>query len=337
VPIRDLQERARELGRIRVGLTMERNGKRIPVKLDRFRLTTNSLNVAQHAAARYGGQVTPWEDGRQAWQLITEAKALPVIVPPGEPLSQWYELWGRGGCERRCDGERRVAGRGMEAGPCLCPADPGERMEAAGGAHPTACKPVSRLQVMLPELPDLGVWRYETHGYNGAVELGGTTRVLAATADRSYAIQAQLRVEERSVVRGGQTSRFPVVVLEVLQSLTELAAVTGGGEFAGALGTAPAAPAALTAGPTAVDNWPTARRTVAELRVAHEDPQSVANGVKQIAAGDREALYDLYRLTRAHPDWREEYVEDEPDPAPWLTLGQIIEREAARIEGRPQQ
>jgi hypothetical protein len=333
MPLRDLQERARELGRIRVGLTVERGGKRVPVKLDTFRLTTSSRNVADHAAKVFGGTVTPWVDGPQRWQLITEQAQLPVIVPPGEPLTQWYELWSGGGCQRRCDGEQMQPGRGLEAGPCQCPADLAERMELAGGARPRACKPTSRLQVMLPQLPDLGVWRYETHGYNGAAELGGTTRVLAAVADRSVAVQALLRIEERTVTRAGQTSKFPVVVIEVQQSLAELAAVTGGGgQFAGALGgTQPPAPAAIAAAVT--QQWPEARRTVAELLEDHASPQAVADAVKQIPAGDVLALNDLFRLTRAHPDWREEYVEDEPEPAPWLTLGQIIERERHRIEG----
>jgi hypothetical protein len=333
MPLRDLQERARELGRIRVGMTITRNGKTVPLKLDTFRLTTSSLNVANHAAAAFGGTVTPWVDGPQRWQLITEQAQLPVIVPPGEPLSQWYELWSGGGCQRRCDGEQRQAGRGMEAGPCLCPTDLGERMEQAGQKRPTACKPTSRLQVMLPQLPDLGVWRYETHGYNGAAELGGTTRVLAAVADRRLAVQALLRIEERTVVRGGQTSKFPVVVIEVQQSLAELAAVTGGGgQFAGALGGTPAPAAAAIGGPVR-QQWPEVRRTVAELQAEHAGPQDVANAVKQIAVGDVEALYDLFRLTRAHPDWREEYVEDEPEPAPWRQLSEIIAREQQRIEG----
>lgn len=336
MPLRDLQERARELGRIRVGLTVERGGKRVPVKLDTFRLTTSSRNVADHAAAAFGGTVTPWVDGAQRWQLITEQAQLPVIVPPGEPLTQWYEMWSGGGCQRRCDGVQRQAGRGMEAGPCLCPEDLGERMERAGQKRPTACRPTSRLQVMLPQLPDLGVWRYETHGYNGAAELGGTTRVLAAVADRSIAVQALLRIEERTVVRGGQTSKFPVVVIEVQQSLQELAAVTGGGgQFAGVLGGAPApAPAAI--GAAVVQQWPEARRTVAELRAEHAGPQHVADAAKRIPAGDVAALYDLFRLTRANPGWREEYVEDEPDPAPWRKLSEIIAREQERIEGARQ-
>lgn len=213
MPILDLQQRARELGRIRIGQVVSgSNGKLRPEKLDRFRLTSASKALLDQVAALYGGTVqewTPQNGGVPAWEVITTSMRLPVLVPP-QPVSQWYETWSGGGCQRRCDGLREV----LTDSPCICGPDPQERL----------CKPTTRLNVVLAEVEGVGVWRLETHGYYAAVELPSAAELLAAA--NGY-IRGHLALEERIVKREGKTKRFMVPTLEVGVTPAELMA--GGG------------------------------------------------------------------------------------------------------------
>src|SRR5688572_2796212 len=118
-----LQRRARELGRIRIGQVVKgSNGKTRPEKLDRFRLTAASKPLLEGVARLYGGSVAAWtpaNGGPSQWEVVTTSTRLPVLVPP-QPVSQFYELWSGGGCQRRCDGEREL----LSEKPCLCDPDP---------------------------------------------------------------------------------------------------------------------------------------------------------------------------------------------------------------------
>ena len=211
MPINDIQIRMRELGRIRTGNQVATgNGRKRPAKLETFRLTSASKDLMDAAALVYGGEVVPWESpaGRQ-WELITKTAVLSIIIPPGQALSQWYELWSGGGCQRRCDGEVET----LSDQPCLCPADRTERRELANDGQ--ACKPTTRLNVLLPELPDLGMFRLESHGYYAAVELAGTAQFLSMASASGMNIPAKLRLEQREKkVPGKPTNRYAVPVIE---------------------------------------------------------------------------------------------------------------------------
>ena len=104
MPILDLQKRARELGRIRIGQVVPTsNGKTRPEKLDRFRLTSASRPLLEKVAELYGGDVAEWTPqggGATAWEVVTNSTRLPIMVPP-QPVSQWYEFWTAGGCKHR--------------------------------------------------------------------------------------------------------------------------------------------------------------------------------------------------------------------------------------------
>src|SRR4051812_8068743 len=129
VPILTLQRQMRELGRIRTGIRT--GARKLPEKLDTFRLTSSSRELIERAAEAYGGEARPWENG---WEVVTEARSLDIVVPPGQVVTQWYELWTGGGCLRRCDGVTNV----LTMTPCACPADAAERVQLAGKGE--ACK-----------------------------------------------------------------------------------------------------------------------------------------------------------------------------------------------------
>lgn len=226
MPLLDIQRRAQQLGRIRIGQQVPTaNGKMRPAKLGTFRLTTASRTTADAVAAHFGGTVQQFTTARTAgqWEVITELAELPVMVPPVGALTQDYELWTAAGCARRCDSQiERISGEA-----CMCPADALARQAAAQRGE--ACKAMTRLNVMLPDLPGLGLWRLDTSGYYAAVELGGAADLLQQATARGLSIPAELAIEQREVRRPGQKPKqFPVPVLRVLPTLREMAEIGAG-------------------------------------------------------------------------------------------------------------
>jgi Recombination directionality factor-like len=198
----DLQRRLREIGRIRIGEQVPtQNGKTRPAKLETFRFTSRDRQVIEAAAAHWQGQVHEWAapDGQQ-WQVITQTSEIPVVVPPGDmSFSQAYEQWSKGGCKVRCDG------RWDHIADQACHCDPENR----------DCAIHTRLSVMVPELPGIGVWRLDTQGYYAAVELGGLVDICADASAQGRMLPARLRLEQRSIKRDGTTRRFAVPVLDL--------------------------------------------------------------------------------------------------------------------------
>lgn len=208
-----IQRRMMQLGRVRLG---EKGPRGEPKKLNSFRFTSASSELLEAVAAIHGGTVEPWQGAPDEgyFQVTTDATRLDIILPPvysdqdgapTVPYSQWFELWSAGGCARRCDGETEA----LSGKPCMC--DPEKRQEG----DPKMCKVVTRVSFMLPDLPGLGVWRIDSHGWNAAVELPGTLEVLAQAAQEMKFIPAVLAIQHRTKKSDGQTRRFIVPVIEL--------------------------------------------------------------------------------------------------------------------------
>lgn len=218
MPILTLQRRLREAGRIRIGQQVPTaDGKKMrPAKLERFRLTSADETAIAAAAELYGGQPHVWDGAPvgTVWELFTETTAMPVVIPPAaSAFSQYMEAWSGGGCVRRCDGEVEL----LSDVPCLCEAEP-----------EPLCKPTTRLSVILRDLPGLGVWRVESHGYYAATELAGTVEVCLQAATRGQLLPAVLRLEQRQVKRHGEPLRnFAVPVLDIQVTPGALGLVVG--------------------------------------------------------------------------------------------------------------
>lgn len=217
----DLQRRLVEVGRVRMGATDQAGGKRgRPIRLDNWRLTSRDKHRLEHAAHLYGGTVTSWDGHDGQYVLDTQTPELPIVLIPGQTITQWYELWSGGGCKRRCDGHTET----LADQPCMCPAYD-ERSELAKDGK--ACKPTTRLNVLLPEVPGIGCWRLETHGYYAAVELAGTAALLEEATRRGALLPARLRIDQRTQVRNGKTSRFPVPVVDIDVRVPEVLQIVG--------------------------------------------------------------------------------------------------------------
>jgi hypothetical protein len=221
MPILDLQMRMRQLGEIRIGHVVptgkvRRDGKpgTRPAKLDKFRFTSPSREILASVAELYGGEVKPWtpaNGGPSEFEVYSTASRLPVLIPPRDSVSQWYELYAGSKCQRRCDGVTEH----KSDRPCVC--NPEKR----------DCKITTRVNVMLRDVPALGQWLLITKGYYAAVTLPPAAELLAQAG--GY-VEGWLGMEEKSAIVDDKPARFMVPTLDVEITPKALMAgdVTGG-------------------------------------------------------------------------------------------------------------
>lgn len=218
VPIANISRRLPEAGRIRIGV---KSGKAMRA-LNTFRFTSHDHEALEQIAATYGGTVKPWSDPKAAegqFEVITEASEIRIVLPP-DPLggTPVYELWGGGGCERRCDGlSAQVVTKGPDGAemidvPCIC---------SAKGAM--ACDVKTRLTVILPEVRFGGVWRLESKSWNVAQEFPGMVDLIQSLQERNLT-RGILALKHRRSVTAGETHKFIVPVLGVDETVEALAA-----------------------------------------------------------------------------------------------------------------
>lgn len=213
------QRRLRELGRIRTGWSepyvKEGRELRRPVRSKTIVLTSAQRACLDAAAEVWGGTVERWQpqgNNPEVWRLVTDHDAIEAILPPGDPLNQAMEMWSGGGCVRRCDGQtEKITNK-----PCVCFAQFGadfHQQKPARGV-PQVCRPTSRLAVFL-DLPDLGLWRIETHSYYAMLEMAGTIDLIKAKVGPDAVIPVRLRIDPRSRLMDGKSSPYPVIVVEL--------------------------------------------------------------------------------------------------------------------------
>lgn len=287
VPIANLSRRIPEAGRIRTGVKAGKAMRALP----HFRFTSHDEEALGQIAAMYGGTVKPWSDPKAAagqFEVITEAAEIRVVLPP-DPLggTPVYELWGGGGCERRCDGlTAQVLQRGEDGleqvdVPCMC--------DAAGEM---SCRVITRLSVILPEVRFAGVWRLDTKSWNAAQELPGMVDMVQTMQGQGLAY-ATLALKHRRSVQAGKTNKFITPMLGIPASIEQLAAggsrltsITAGehlAETAGELGPgSPDDPDDGDAGePAATESAPgddaeVADGEIVDAEIVHDDAQVVA-------------------------------------------------------------
>lgn len=273
-----LQRQARELGRLRTGWSVpsdKPNGRPRPVKSKTWVLTSHAEHYASAAAEAWGGKVERWQpqgNGAQQFRVITERQSIDALLPPGDPLSQYNEMWSAGGCQRRCDGQTEQISRQ----PCLCVARFGEEWHLQKKG--TVCAATSRLNVILPDMPDLGVWRAETHSFYAANEWSGTVDMALTGTGGQGMVPVSLRIEPRTRVAGGQTKHFPVVVVEI-RGITPRQALSGPLTTALALD-----PSGAAAGRLALESGPSDRPDYLALAQAALTSDDVADVYRQAFA-----------------------------------------------------
>lgn len=213
MPILDIQRRLTQLGVIRLGRqvpTGKTNARGEPTfrpeKLDRFRITAPDENLVTAVADKYGGTPAAWRGpSGPEWEVITDAKAMPVLVPP-QRIDPNYEQWGKGFRARLCDGETER----LRGAACLCVQGPDGHAHdfVFGGLCECGvkreCKPTTRLSLMLAEIPGLGVWKLESHGRNAAAELPMTSDALETAPGPVPATLVVHFVEKKILLNAGK-------------------------------------------------------------------------------------------------------------------------------------
>ena len=212
--ISTIQRQARELGRLRTGtFNPDKGGKGAPERSKTWIVTSPYEHQIEAASALWGGTAEKWQpqgNGAPQWRVITQATVVEAILPPGDPVSQSYETWSKGGVQRRCDGtSESVSGQ-----PCICRATWGDEFHLQA-PRDAACKMTTRLNVILPQMPDMGVFRVETHSFYSANEITATVDIIRAATGPDRLVPINLRIEPRTRVAGGKTKHFPVIVAEL--------------------------------------------------------------------------------------------------------------------------
>lgn len=230
----DLQRRSLQIGELRIGTSVaSASGKgRTPKRLDTYRITTGSRATAEGAAAIYGGTVAPWSERKGMWEVITDRTELQVWVPPrGEAVDSWMEAWDGPRCLAKCDGKMMVR---PERKPCMCPhpadsSDPAQvqaarekRMSMAAMRPPQACRPMTRYNVSITELPGaLGVFKLVTASESAAVESADSGDLLALARERGVYLPAIARISWRTRIGDGKP--YPVPSLQIGASMQQIA------------------------------------------------------------------------------------------------------------------
>lgn len=180
MPMLDIQKRHAEVFRIRLG---DKAPSGAPQKLtDSMRVTSPNRSVVEAFATVYGGDVSAWE---QQWQVYLPVTALPVMILPGQSISQFWELYKKSVCERRCDGYTES----LSGQPCKCPEDITVRMQTRG-----ACRPMTRINVVCPEVAVVGAGSLVTHSMIAAETLPQSVAVAEAALSRGLMVPGMLRV-----------------------------------------------------------------------------------------------------------------------------------------------
>jgi hypothetical protein len=332
----DLQRRQQTTGRIRTGIRVktgkqDRNGKDItrPDKLNTLRFTSPSRPAVEAAALAFGGEVRPWENrGRNEWEVITKATETMVTIPPGaEAISTWYEKWSGGGCERRCDSQTEQ----KSGGPCLCApllerfegseAKAKERHRLSKMNPPQACHLKTRINVVLPDLPDVGVWRLDTGSFYAAGEMLGKVQIMEMCRENSLFLPARLWIDHRVEVSGGETKKYPVPVLELQATFRQVA--TGELQAAGWAGQLPPAPGeplkAITAARPVLQTAQPAR--TAQRTATTRSAQDIADAAMQ--ATTREDVRVLIAEAKQNGQGGEQVYSDQGDGEVWETLASL--------------
>ncbi len=196
MPILDLDRSIANSFRVRLGKRGEKGGLK-----GYLRATSASEKVISAIAKIYGRQVKNF-GGDYETAIPPELRI--GLVQSSETISQWYEQWGRAGNLRRCDGYWTTDGV-----PCVCKQE-----------EDMVCKPTTRLNFLLLDVPMLAFGRLDTRGMIAAKSLPSIVELMGQVQGQGM-IAANLRVVWRDTgarhyqtVQIDVTEERPVLSLE---------------------------------------------------------------------------------------------------------------------------
>jgi hypothetical protein len=167
------------VGRVRSGAQVQ--GR--PVALQEWRFTTGDPDVAAAVAERYGGTPAKWETTtEETLEVMTTAGSLDVVLTQ---IQSEFVLWGRNASApiRSCNGAEQ---KDDACSACVCPSDVRDHKEAARAG--TACQPSVRATFRLVDLPDLGLWRFNSASWQLAGAVNAAEEALAAAGGEAEGV-----------------------------------------------------------------------------------------------------------------------------------------------------
>lgn len=211
-----------ELGAIRFGHQVTNDkGKTYPVSLEKPRLTSSDRTVLENAAKvpSIGGEVKDWANqatGEAGYELYTEATSLDVMLPLGMGVTicdQVFERYARGFRVGWSDGYM-VHEVNQKHAWVDRPVD-GDELEGKDWSR------VTRLRLMLADVPGAGVWTLNTSSAYAAHELPAVIAYLAQmTVGAAEPVSARLtttgKTQRKIGPEGPETKKFryPVLIID---------------------------------------------------------------------------------------------------------------------------
>ncbi len=205
-PMLDLQRRHAEVFRLRFG--DQRGNNNAPRKLTKeMRVTSHGRDVVEAFTTVYGGTPQEWSSPKgPAWEAYLPITEIPVMVLPGQSITQWWERYKSSVCDRRCDGEvEQLSGEA-----CMCPATIEQRM-----GDRNACSPMTRVNIICSDVPVLGAGAFVSHGRTAAETLPQAIDIVEGLLERGVRVPAMLRIVEH---RGRR--HFVVPQIEIAGGVT---------------------------------------------------------------------------------------------------------------------
>ncbi|WP_201538648.1 recombination directionality factor, partial [Psychrobacter sanguinis] len=193
------------LGRISIGGTIEKNGKRIPTKDDQFTITSQVQGKEGWINHPLDTKFRQLSDGK--------LRKIPVRMLFNEPelnLRAEYTLFDRQTGRPVCvgDGEscKRRTQQGVETHPCPSP-------EVCPLAKGGACKPYGRLYVNISEDDELGSFVFRTTGFNSIRTLAARLNYFSAVSNNKLScLPLQLTLRGKSTT---QSYRTPIYYVDL--------------------------------------------------------------------------------------------------------------------------
>lgn len=207
------------IGRISIGSIVETRGKRLPVKLDYF-------SVTSQVQGKDGWINHPIFDELLKTSESEKLRSIPVRLLFSEPdlnLRTEYSLFDRQSGRPLCVGNgetcRRYTASGMQNLPCPSP-------DFCELAKSNACKPFGRLNVLIGDSDELGTFIFRTTGFNSIRSLIARLSYYRALSNNLLpCLPLELRLRSKSTTMSHRSAIY-YVDLTIREGLSLEAAIT---------------------------------------------------------------------------------------------------------------
>jgi hypothetical protein len=190
------------VGRISIGRVIKKNGKRLPEKDDQFTITTQVQN-------REGWMLHPFDEALRQKNEGDKLRCIPVRLAFNDPdlnLRAEYSCFdkkaGRPLCIGNGESYRRDGPEGLASYPCPSP----DLCEHAR----RGCKPYGRLNVLIGEGDDLGMFIFRTTSFNSIRTLAARMRYYQAVSGVLACLPLELKLRGKSTTQSHRSAIYYV-------------------------------------------------------------------------------------------------------------------------------